>query len=125
MRSVPMLFVRDVVATSTWYQNFLGLTSGHGGAEFEMLMAGDVSVLQLHVIADDHHEHSVALEEPLGHGVVVVLYVDDAKVRFAHARELGLNILSDLVFNEQANMDEFTVRDPNGFSLMICKSYWG
>ena len=31
-----MLQVGDVAAASGWYQRTLGLTSGHGGDEFEM-----------------------------------------------------------------------------------------
>ncbi len=38
MRCYPMIVVRDVEASSVWYQRLLGLTSGHGGKEFEMLM---------------------------------------------------------------------------------------
>jgi hypothetical protein len=38
---VPMLQVADVSASSEWYQRTLGLVSGHGGDEFEMLFAGE------------------------------------------------------------------------------------
>ena len=124
MHSVPMLFVHDVGATSRWYQSFLGAQSGHGGPEFEMLLADGRSLLQLHLIEAGHHEHNVELEGPLGHGLVVVIYVDSASDCFARARELGVDLLSELSFNEQANMQEFSVRDPNGYSLMICEAAW-
>ena len=125
MHAVPMLFVHDVQATSKWYQTFLGVESGHGGPEFEMLLADGANLLQLHLIEPDHHDHSVELDEPLGHGVVVVMYVESAEGCFAKARELDLDVMSELTFNEQANMHEFTVRDPNGYSLMVCESHWG
>ena len=60
----------------------------------------------------------------MGHGLVVVIYVDSASDCFARARELGVDLLSELSFNEQANMQEFSVRDPNGYSLMICEAAW-
>jgi catechol 2,3-dioxygenase-like lactoylglutathione lyase family enzyme len=44
----PMIVVHDVEATSAWYQRVLGLRSGHGGPEYEMLMSGERLVLQLH-----------------------------------------------------------------------------
>ena len=50
-----MLQVSDVIVASRWYQDALGLTSGHGGEEFEMLFSGDNLVLQLHRL--DAHEH--------------------------------------------------------------------
>ncbi len=38
MKCTPMIVVRDVPASSRWYQQLLGLESAHGGDEFEMLM---------------------------------------------------------------------------------------
>ena len=124
MQATTMLFVRDVEATSRWYQEFLGLKSGHGGAEFEMLFAGEDLFLQLHLIEPGHHDHEVSTEDPLGHGVVIVVYVDDAASLYEQAKKLQLTLLSELHFNEIANMDEFVVRDPNGYSLMLCQSHW-
>ena len=56
--------------------------------------------------------------------MVVVIYVDSAAECFAKARDLGVNVLSELKFNRQANMHEFSVRDPNGYSLLICEASW-
>ena len=38
MKPQPMIAVRDVKATSAWYQRVLGFTSGHGGTEYEQLL---------------------------------------------------------------------------------------
>ena len=124
MHSVPMLFVTDVEATSRWYQDTLGLESGHGGPEFEMLLGGENVILQLHVSDSDHDDHGVSTSAPLGHGVMVVIYVDDAKVAFERAKERGANITGELHFNPRANMDEFTLKDPNGYGVMVCKANW-
>lgn len=124
MHSVPMLFVRDVEATSRWFQSFLGVQSGHGGPEFELLLADGNNLLQLHLIEEDHHDHAVKLDGPLGHGVVVVIYVNSAAECFEKAQELNVETISELAFNEQVNMHEFSVRDPNGYSLMICEAPW-
>lgn len=124
MNILPMLFVSDVEATSEWYQSLLGVESGHGGKEFEMLVADGKTLLQLHLIDEDHHDHGVELDGPLGHGVVVVVHVDDVADCFAKAKDLGVHLLSELHFNELAHMQEFSVRDPNGYSLMICQPEW-
>ncbi len=121
MRSTTMLFVKDVEATSTWFQEFLGVESGHGGPEFEMLLADGELILQLHLIEEGHHDHAVSLSGPLGSGVVVVLYVDDAKGLFERAKALKLSIAEELHFNELSGMQEFSVIEPNGYSLMICQ----
>ena len=124
MHSVPMLFVDDVIETSKWYQALLGAKSGHGGDEFEMLLGDKGAILQLHKIDDDHHDHSVDVSEPRGHGVVVVVYVASAESAFAKANDMNVEILSPLAFNEIANMHEFTARDPNGYALMVCEADW-
>ena len=124
MHSVTMLFVDDVAAASNWYQQLLGAKSGHGGDEFEMLLGDKGMLLQLHVIDPDEHDHSVNTSEPRGHGVVVVIYVDSAEQIFARANELEVSILAPLSYNELANMHEFTVRDPNGYSVMVCEASW-
>ena len=124
MRTDTMLFAKDVAATSQWYQDFLGMQSGHGGSEFEMLMGGDTLLLQLHEL-DADHDHGVSTNRPLGHGVLVFVHVEDPRRALARARELGIEVVSDLQYNQQAHMTEFTVRDPNGYAICICKSDWG
>lgn len=124
MRTETMLFAKDVEATSKWYQEFLGVQSGHGGSEYEMLMDGKTLLLQLHQLAADH-DHGVGTTPPFGNGVIVYVHVEDAQAAYARAQELKLEILSPLEYNPQASMHEFTVRDPNGYAIGVCKSKWG
>ena len=124
MQSTTMLFVKDVEKSSKWFQDFLGVKSGHGGPEFEMLLADDKLFLQLHLIEEGHHDHEVSTADPLGHGVVVVVYIEDAATLFEKAQALNLEILSELHFNEIAHMHEFVVKEPNGYSLMLCQAAW-
>lgn len=123
MRTETMLFVKDVEVTAKWYQDFLGVRSGHGGPEFDMLMDGDSLLLQLHRLESDH-DHGVATEAPFGNGVIVYVHVLDADAAYARAKELDIEILAPLNYNEQARMMEFTVRDPNGYAIGVCKSDW-
>ena len=125
MHSETMLFARDVEATSAWYQDFLGLRSGHGGDEFEMLMDGDRLLLQLHKLDADFHDHGARTEAPLGNGVLVFLHVADPDAVLEDARTRGIEVLEDIYDNPEAHMRQFTVRDPNGYALVICKSAWG
>ena len=121
MQTVTMLYVQDVVGTSQWYQDFLGLRSGHGGPEFEMLLDGDNLLLQLHELKADH-DHGATTTQPLGHGVLVFVYVDDADAAYARAKELDIEIVSDMQYNPMARMKEFTVKDPNGYAIGVCES---
>lgn len=124
MRTDTMLFAKDVLATSKWYRDFLGMQSAHGGSEFEMLVDGGTLLLELHEI-DADHDHGVDTESPLGRGVIVFVHVEDPKAALARAKELDIEVVSDLQYNPQARMTEFTVRDPNGYAICVCKSDWG
>ncbi len=64
MRAQPLITVADVAASSLWYQNVPGLTSGHGGPEYEQLLksTGEM-VLQLHQW--DAHDHALLGDEKL------------------------------------------------------------
>jgi hypothetical protein len=66
IRAQPMLVLDDVEGGSDWFCTVLGVTSGHGGADYEMLMDGNEIVAQLH-----HWQHEVWLRGPEGYTVVV------------------------------------------------------
>ena len=55
MRVQPLIAVRDMEASSRWYQELLGCESGHGGPEYEWLIKDGELVLQLH--AWGAHDH--------------------------------------------------------------------
>ena len=63
-RSQTMLMVRDVEASSRWYQELLGLTSDHGGPDYERLLADGELVLQLHHEGTDHHHGPIGDSGP-------------------------------------------------------------
>ena len=54
-----LVAVRDVEASSRWYQHLLGLRSDHGGSTYERLVDGDTLVLQLHRFESDHHHGTI------------------------------------------------------------------
>jgi catechol-2,3-dioxygenase len=123
MKLRPMLQVSDVEAASRWYQQVLGLTSGHGGAEFEMLMHGDEHLLDLHRL--DAHEHGVeTLESGSTRGAGVSLWFETAdreafESLFAHAVESGATMLEAAHWNPQAHHHEATFTDLDGYVVAI------
>ena len=69
MRPQPLICVRDVEASSRWYQRLLGCRSDHGGAEYERLVSRGVLVLQLHRWDVEHHHGPIG--DPDGYTVVL------------------------------------------------------
>jgi catechol 2,3-dioxygenase-like lactoylglutathione lyase family enzyme len=118
-----MLQVRDVPASSHWYQQVVGLSSGHGGDEFEMLFAGEDFVLQLHRL--DAHEHgalSVPAEGNAGAGVSLWFECDDKDAfdaQVALARLAGVTLAEEPQWNPLAHHYEAGLVDPDGYIVML------
>jgi predicted enzyme related to lactoylglutathione lyase len=126
MRPQPMICATDVEASSRWYQKLLNCTSGHGGAEYERLMAGDRLVMQLHAFDVDHHHGAIGdpSDRPFGNGVLLWFEVDDFDD--AVARSVALN--ADVVLPRHRNPPdgdggpnhwEIWLRDPDGYTVVL------
>ena len=121
-----MLVVKDVEASSRWYQKLLGAQSGHGGPEFEMIMRDDQVMLYLH--HSDTEEHPGITDPSTGTpGLGVLLYVRDPDVEGVHARalEMEAEVLEEPHENPLAQQVEFSVRDPDGYALTIYRRIQG
>jgi len=123
MRLRPMLQVSDVVVASRWYQDALGLTSGHGGEEFEMLFSGDHLVLQLHRL--DAHEHGFpqpVKSDVRGAGVSLWFETSDRSTfdaMFERAESSGASIVERPHWNPLAHHHEATMIDAEGYIVVI------
>jgi catechol 2,3-dioxygenase-like lactoylglutathione lyase family enzyme len=119
MRPEVMLFVRDVEASSRWYQQVLGLKSGHGGREFEMLLDEDGNLaFQLHrADAEEHGDHGLSEGAPRGAGVMFYLRTQDVQRTYDHVRSIGAKVRSEPAYIDKARHTEFVVEDPDGYAL--------
>ena len=103
----PMIVVRDVEASSRFYQQVLGAESGHGGREYEQIVAGGEIVLQLHdVDVEDHHGRLSDADQPLGNGVLLWFEVSDFDARVDAVRATGAEIVTDVHVNPNAKQRE-------------------
>jgi catechol 2,3-dioxygenase-like lactoylglutathione lyase family enzyme len=118
-----MLQVQDVEASSRWYQSVLGLRSGHGGPDYEMLFDGDDFVLQLHPL--DAHEHGIVqagTDGSRGAGVSLWFEAIDRPAFAAlveQARASGATIVEEPHWNPLAHHHEATLRDPDGYVVVV------
>ncbi len=126
MRPQPLIAVRDVEASSRWYQQVLGCTSGHGGREYERLMDGDRIVMQIHNLDVAHHHGTIgdASAGPLGNGVLLWFEVDDFAAAVARARALGAPVVLDVHRNPpegEGGPDhwEYWISDPEGYTVVL------
>lgn len=115
-----MVVVRDVPAASRFYQRVLGAESGHGGDEYEQIVAGGEILLQLHRIdVEDHHGPLADPDQPLGNGVLLWFEVFDFDAAVAAVRETGATVVKDVHVNPNARQQEIWVRDPDGYLVVL------
>ena len=118
MDCTAMLVVRDVESSSRWYQELLGLSSSHGGAEFEMLMSEGRLQLMLHHGGFAEHP---AVADPTqgtpGRGVLLYFSVQDVNAVFERAKKMGADLIDEPHENPNARAVEFSLRDPDGYAL--------
>jgi catechol 2,3-dioxygenase-like lactoylglutathione lyase family enzyme len=103
VRSQPLIAVRDVRASSRWYQHLLGTSAlpehEHRDTYNGMLCDGHL-ILQLHAWDEEHHPNLVNADAaPCGHGVL--LWFEEPHV------------------NPNAGHREIWLRDPDGYVVVI------
>ena len=128
MHPQPLICVRDVEASSRWYQRLLGLASDHGGPNYERLVTCDGRrlVLQLHRWDVDHHHGPIGdpADLPPGNGLLLWFELDDFDAAAAQAAELGAEVLLPRHRNPPEgdggpNHWECWLRDPDGYVVVI------
>src|SRR5215471_17617504 len=94
MQLAPLLCVHDVESSSRWYQQLLGCESGHGGREYERLVAGGKLVLQLHRWDIEHHHGPLGDPDlkPYGNGVLLWFELADFDAAAARAGAMKVDV---------------------------------
>jgi catechol 2,3-dioxygenase-like lactoylglutathione lyase family enzyme len=114
-----MIVVADVEAASEWFQEVLGLTSGHGGTEYEMLMDGDEVVAQLHQWEEHEHPHLGDPANPSrGNGVLLWFATDDFDRILERVERIGATVLDGPLVNPNSAQREVWLRGPEGYVMV-------
>ena len=120
MRPQPMIVTRDISTCSKWFQDVLGLSSGHGGDEYEMLMDGDVMVAQLHRWEAHEHPHLGDESNPSrGNGVLLWFATDNFDALVARVQRSGAKVLDGPLFNPNGRQHEIWLEGPEGYRVVV------
>ncbi len=116
----PLVVVRDVPASSRFYQQVLGAESGHGGDEYEQIVSNGEILLQLHDFeVEDHHGRLADPDQPLGNGILLWFEVADFEATVDRIRATGAPVVTDVHTNPNARQQEIWVRDPDGYLVVL------
>ena len=116
----PIIAVKDIEASSRWYQSVIGLRSLHGGKEFDVLVAeNDEIVMCLHKWGE--HEHPTMMDPATtpGNGLILYFRTDKMNIMRENAEKIGAIIVEDIHVNPNSRKKEFSLRDPDGYYLTI------
>jgi catechol 2,3-dioxygenase-like lactoylglutathione lyase family enzyme len=123
VRTQPLIAVRDVKASSAWYQALLGLASLPDHPHrlvYDRLMSGGNLLLQLHVWDEEQHPNLMGREKaPAGHGVLVWFEVDDFDAAVERARKLRATVVEEPHVNPSPQHREMWLRDPDGYYVVL------
>ncbi len=122
IKNEPIIAVHHVQKSSNWYQALLNCHSGHGGDTFEMLTdsKGDI-FLCLHKWGEHEHPTLSNSEIQAGNGLILYLKVDDLNKVWANAKVLNAKIEEPIQINPNSGKEQFSLRDLDGYYLIISK----
>lgn len=120
MRPQPLVALADVEAGSLWFQQVLGLVSGHGGPDYDMLMDGDDLVAQLHRWEADEHPHLGNPDDPSrGNGVLLWFATDDFDRALERVQQHEAIIVDGPLLNPNAGQYEVWLQGPEGYVVVV------
>jgi len=119
----PLIAVRDVRASSSWYQELLGLENlgEHYHRDlYDRLLCDGRLILQLHAWDEEDHPNLVGADSaPPGHGVLLWFEVADFDAVVGRARALGAEVIDEVHVNPAPGHREFWIRDRDGYVVVI------
>jgi catechol 2,3-dioxygenase-like lactoylglutathione lyase family enzyme len=119
-----MIAVADIEAASRWYQQVLGATSGHGGAEYEQLRVDGHLIMQLHRLDVGHHHGTIAdPQQPVGNGFALWFEAADFDGAVRRIRAVSAQIVTDVHVNPSAGHREVWIRDLDGYLVVFAEPY--
>jgi hypothetical protein len=116
----PIIAVRNVEASSRWYQSIFGFKSLHGGKDFDILVDDNNQVL-LCLHRWEAHGHPTMMDQSItpGNGLILYFRTKDLNIIRHNVEKIGSSVEEDIHLNTNSNRKEFSLRDPDGYYLTI------
>ena len=116
----PIIAVRDVEASTQWYQRIFSFRRGHGGDKFCVLIAEDNNIiLCLHKWEEHDHPTMSNPNLPAGNGLLLYFRTENMNSIYQNAIRAGCIIEEEIHMNPNSLKQEFSFRDPDGYFLTV------
>jgi hypothetical protein len=116
----PIIAVKDVQASSIWYQSIFGCRSLHGGTEFEILVAENNEVLVcLHKWGEHQHPTMTDPNITARNGLILYLRTENMSGIRKNVEKMGYPVEEEIHLNPNSTKMEFSLRDPDGYYLTV------
>lgn len=118
----PIIAVKDVEASSKWYQSVFDLRSKHGGNEFDILVDRHNEVsLCLHKWGEHNHPTMQTSNRVGGNGLILYFRTDHMEQIREQLRTMDYPIEREIELSPNSHRKEFSLRDPEGYYLTIAE----
>jgi predicted enzyme related to lactoylglutathione lyase len=116
----PIIAVKDVEASSKWYQQVFGFRRTHGGNEFAVLVSEDDEiVLCLHKWGEHNHPTMTNSSLTPGNGLILYFRTEDMNTVRQNVEKIGGIVEEAIHLNPNSLKKEFSIKDPDGYYLTI------
>jgi predicted enzyme related to lactoylglutathione lyase len=117
----PIIAVKDVEASSGWYQQVFGFKRVHGGKDrFAVLVSKDDEILLcLHKWEEHHHPTMANPGITPGNGLILYFRTENMDTVRQNVDKIGSTVEVDIHVSPNSLKKEFSMRDPDGYYLTI------
>jgi predicted lactoylglutathione lyase len=116
----PIIAVKDVNASSQWYERIFSFKRKHGGDNFSVLVSEDNEIiLCLHKWEEHHHPTMADPNIPVGNGLLLYFRTERLHTIYENAIKAGCIIEEEVHLNSNSLKQEFSFRDPDGYFLTV------
>ena len=116
----PIIAVKDVEASSVWYQSKFDCRSMHGGKEFDIIVSeNDEILICLHRWGEHQHPTMANPDITPGNGLILYFRTENLNLIRKNAEKIGAFIVEDVHLNLNSTKKEFSLRDQDGYYLTI------
>ena len=116
----PIIAVKDVDASSIWYQSVFGFKNTHGGDTFVVLVSeNDEIIICLHKWGEHGHPSMTNPNITPGNGLILYFRTENMNAIRQNVEKKGYPVEEEIHLNPNSKKMEFSLRDPDGYYLTI------